>query len=47
MIVKLNCLGGAVFVNTEHSKGQSFKLIEWEPESVEFTVSSPKMLYQI
>jgi hypothetical protein len=44
MIVKLNCLGGAVFVNTEQIPKDTFlsKLIEWEPESKEFSVSEPK-----
>ena len=44
MIIKLNCLGGAVFVNTEQIPEDTFlsKLIEWEPESKEFTVSEPR-----
>ena len=44
MIVKLNCLGGSVFVDTEHIPEDTFlsKLIEWEEGKKEFDVSEPK-----
>ena len=44
MLIKLNCLGGCVFVDTDHIPEDSFlsKLIEWEEGKTEFDVSEPK-----
>ena len=40
MLIKLNCLGGGVFVDTDHIPEDTFlsKLIEWEKEKIEYII---------